>query len=81
MATALASKLPIFHKDTHDAREHLFILENDWEIRRVSIDEAKILDFTTSLRDEIVKWFMKYKKVSNLSNNSNNRGTHGWARV
>lgn len=25
-----STKLPIFKKDTHNVKEHLFILENDW---------------------------------------------------
>lgn len=55
-------KLPIFHKDIVDVKEHLFILEKDWEIQNIFAYATKILDFIATLTYETLQWVMKYNK-------------------
>lgn len=56
-------KIPIFQKDTNDAKEHLFILENDWDRQKVADDKIQIYEFTSTLQNEILQWLMKFRTV------------------
>lgn len=53
-----------FSKGYHDAKEHLFILENDWT-RQNFVDKATfIIKFIATLWDEVLQWFMKFEGVT-----------------
>lgn len=53
------TKLPIFQKDTHDAKEHLFILENNWTRWCVTNERIFVNEFVSTFCDEVLKWYIK----------------------
>jgi hypothetical protein len=54
-------RLPIFNGDgSKDPDQHWFICEAVWSIKNVTNDAVKRAQFSTTLRDHALTWYMKH---------------------
>jgi hypothetical protein len=53
-------RLPIFRGDGSEyPDQHLFLRESIWNIKNVTDEVVKITQFSTTLRDRALSWYMK----------------------
>jgi hypothetical protein len=53
-------RLPIFRGDgSEDLDQHWFLCESIWNIKNVIDEVIKITQFSTTLRDRALSWYMK----------------------
>jgi hypothetical protein len=53
-------RLPIFRGDgSEDPDQHRFLCEAIWNIKNVTDKDVKITQFSTTLRDRALSWYMK----------------------
>jgi hypothetical protein len=53
-------RLPIFRGDgSEDPNQHWFLCEAIWNIKNVTNEAIKITQFSTTLRDHALSWYMK----------------------
>jgi hypothetical protein len=56
-------RLPIFRGDGfEDPNHHEFLCEAVWSIKQVSDEVVKRAQFSTTLRDRALRWYMKFVK-------------------
>jgi hypothetical protein len=56
-------RLPIFRGDGfEDPNHHWFLCEAVWSIKQVSDEVVKRAQFSTTLRDHALRWYMKFVK-------------------
>ena len=54
-------KLPIFKGSRlEDPEQHWFLCESMWSVKQVIADDIKMAQWTTTFRDTMLNWFMKY---------------------
>ena len=54
-------KLPILRvTGLEDPDQHLFLYEAVWSVKQVTYNDIKMTQLTTTLRDRVLNWFMKY---------------------
>ena len=52
-------RLPIFRGDgSEDPNQHSFLCEAIWNIKNVTDEAVKITQFSTTLRDRALSWYM-----------------------
>ena len=61
-------KLPVF-KGTRleDPEQHWFLCEVVWNIKQDGDDDIKMAQLTTTFRDRVLNWFMKYSNGQNTT--------------
>ena len=53
-------RLPIFRGDgSEDLDQHSFLCESIWNFKNVTNEAVKITQFSTTLRDRTLRWYMK----------------------
>jgi hypothetical protein len=58
-------RLPIFKGDgSEDPGEHWFLCKVVWSIKKVTDEAVKRAQFSTTLRDPALSWYMKFVKAS-----------------
>ena len=56
-------RLPIFRGDgSEDPEHHWFLCEVVWNIKQVTDEAVKRAQFSTTLRDHALSWYMKFVK-------------------
>jgi hypothetical protein len=56
-------RLPIFRGDgSEDPDQHWFLCEAVWSIKKVNDEAVKRAQFSTTLRDRALSWYMKFVK-------------------
>jgi hypothetical protein len=54
-------RLPIFRGDgSKDPNQHWFLCEVVWRIKQVTDEAVKRTQFSTTLRDRALSWYMKF---------------------
>jgi hypothetical protein len=54
-------RLPIFRGDgSEDPEQHWFLCEVVWSIKQVTDEAVKRNQFSTTLRDHALNWYMKF---------------------
>jgi hypothetical protein len=54
-------RLPIFRGDgSEDPDQHWFLCEAVWSIKQVTDEAVKRTQFSTTLRDRALNWYMKF---------------------
>jgi hypothetical protein len=62
---AYEMRLPIFRGDgSEDPDQHWFLCEVVWSIKQVTDEAVKRDQFSTTLRDRALSWYMKFVTVS-----------------
>jgi hypothetical protein len=58
-------RLPIFRGDgSEDPNQHSFLCEALWSIKQVTNEAVKRAQFSTTLRDRALSWYMKFVTAS-----------------
>ena len=58
------TKLPLFHgNETDDPEKYWFLCEVVWTIKQTTDDEVKKGQLVTTLRGQVLDWFMKFIQV------------------
>lgn len=57
-------KLPVFKGSRlEDPEKHWFLCDVVWNVKQVTYDDIKMAHFTTTFKDRVLNWFMKYSNV------------------
>jgi hypothetical protein len=58
-------RLPIFTRDgSEDLDQHWFLCKVAWSIKQVNYEVVKRAQFSTTLRDSALSWYMKFSTVT-----------------
>jgi hypothetical protein len=58
-------RLPIFRRDGYEyPKQHLFLCKVVWSIKQFNDEPIKRAQFSTTLRDRALSWYMKFVKGS-----------------
>lgn len=57
-------KLPVFKGSRlEDPEQHWFLCDVVWDVKQVTDDDIKMAQLTTTFRDIVLNWFMKYSNA------------------